>query len=178
MRPIAFFRTLLIAACLVAVSGAANARIDVVVDKSSQRMTVAVNGVHRYTWPVSTGKFGYSTPSGTYTPFRLEPDHFSTEWDDAPMPHSIFFTTRGHAIHGSRYTRRLGTAASHGCIRLSPGNAATLYALVERQGLGNTRITVAGGGINVAEEFAPVRREVKRVKRKFGDWLRDPRLRR
>src|SRR5690606_25628357 len=101
---------------LLAVAGTASANVVITVNKATQRMTVAVDGKPRYNWPVSTGKVGYSTPSGSYRPFRLERDHRSTEWDDAPMPHSIFFTGRGHAIHGS-YDRRLGRAVSHGCVR-------------------------------------------------------------
>jgi len=116
-------------------------------------MTVAVDGVRRYTWKVSTGKRRYETPSGTFQPFRMEPDHFSTEWDDAPMPNSIFFTYQGHAIHGSPYTRRLGRAASHGCVRLAPQDAATLYSLVGQQGMGNTRIVILEGGMADAGEI-------------------------
>ena len=124
---------------------AAHAGLRVEIDKSAQRMTVSVDGVHRYTWPVSTGRAGFATPSGTYRPFRLEVDHYSKEWDDAPMPHSIFFTKIGHAIHGSYETRHLGRAASHGCVRLAPKNAATLFALVQQHGLGSTTITLSGG---------------------------------
>jgi lipoprotein-anchoring transpeptidase ErfK/SrfK len=76
----------------------------------------------------------------------MEKDHFSKEWDEAPMPHSIFFTRKGHAIHGSYQTRRLGRRASHGCVRLSPANAAKLYAVVEQQGVTNARVIVTGGG--------------------------------
>ena len=92
------------------------------------------------TRPVSTGARSYVTPSGSYTAFRMEKEHFSEEWDDAPMPNSIFFTQKGHAIHGSN--SRLGVPLSHGCVRLSPQNAATLYALVERKGLYTTRVIV------------------------------------
>lgn len=120
------------------------AAVVVTIDKAAQRMTVSVDGERRYTWAVSTGRAGYATPSGSFKPFRLEKDHFSREWDDAPMPHSIFFTPKGHAIHGSFETRRLGTPASHGCVRLAPANAATLFALVRAQGLGNTRIVLTG----------------------------------
>jgi hypothetical protein len=122
----------------------AAAAILVTVDKSNQQMTVAVDGNKRFTWPVSTGKPGYATPSGAWTAFRMEEDHFSQEWDDAPMPHSIFFTDAGHAIHGSHAVGRLGSPASHGCIRLAPANAGTLFALVMAEGLGNTRIDVTG----------------------------------
>jgi lipoprotein-anchoring transpeptidase ErfK/SrfK len=126
-------------AASVLVSPAASAGIVVSIDKSIQQMSVSVDGVKRYTWPVSTGRAGYATPSGAYTPFRLEEDHYSKEWDDAPMPHSIFFTPKGHAIHGSFETKRLGTAASHGCVRLAPKNAATLFALVKQEGLATPR---------------------------------------
>jgi lipoprotein-anchoring transpeptidase ErfK/SrfK len=125
-------------------STAASAGVVISIDKSLQQMSVSVDGVKRYTWPVSTGRTGYATPSGAYTPFRLEEDHYSKEWDDAPMPHSIFFTPKGHAIHGSFETRRLGTAASHGCVRLAPANAATLFALVKEGGLGNTKVVLTG----------------------------------
>jgi len=132
---------------------AAQAEVLVHVDKASQRMTVSVDGQERYSWPVSTGMAGYLTPAGSFTPFRMARTHFSKEWDDAPMPHSIFFTEAGHAVHGSRVTGRLGSPASHGCIRLSPANAATLFGLVKSEGLGNTRIEVAGddpGGVGLA----------------------------
>jgi len=125
-------------------ASAAQAKVFITVDKDAQMMTVAVDGVVRYHWPVSTGNPSYETPSGTYRTFRMEADHFSKEFDDAPMPHSIFFTKIGHAIHGTVYENRLGTPASHGCVRLSRANAATLYALVEEQGVLNTTVTLTG----------------------------------
>jgi hypothetical protein len=122
----------------------ASAGVLITIDKSAQRMSVKIDGVQRYEWPVSTGRSGYLTPAGTFTPFRLEEDHYSKEWDDAPMPHSIFFTREGHAIHGSFETKKLGTPASHGCVRLAPQNAATLFALVKSEGLANTKVVLAG----------------------------------
>ncbi len=125
-------------------SASAEARILITIDKSTQQMTVAVDGVQRWVWPVSTGVPGYATPSGTFTAFRMEKEHYSKEFDDAPMPHSIFFTRRGHAIHGYLDTRRIGTAASHGCVRLHPDNAAKLYALVEREGVTSATVVITG----------------------------------
>ena len=107
-------------------------------------MTVVRHGETVYNWPVSTGRTGYATPSGSYTTFRMEADHYSKEWDDAPMPHSIFFTKIGHAIHGSYDTKKLGTPASHGCVRISPAHAATLFALVKQDGLANTKVVLTG----------------------------------
>src|SRR5437588_1332812 len=125
-------------------SGAAQAKVAITVDKDNQQMTVAVDGVERYRWPVSSGIPSYETPNGSFRAFRMEEDHFSKEFDDAPMPHSIFFTKIGHAIHGTDSVNRLGSPASHGCVRLSPANAATLYALVGEQGVLNTTVTLTG----------------------------------
>jgi hypothetical protein len=132
--------------CAVVMFSAVPARAAVVIsiDKSLQQMTVSVDGVRRHTWPVSTGRAGYGTPSGNFKPFRMEADHYSKEWDDAPMPHSIFFTPKGHAIHGSFETRRLGSPASHGCVRLAPANAKTLFALVKAEGMGSTKVVLTG----------------------------------
>ena len=69
---------------------------------------------------------------------------YSKQWDNAPMPHAVFFTKEGHAIHGTNEVERLGTPASHGCVRISPQNAATLYALVAENGLENTQVTLVG----------------------------------
>jgi hypothetical protein len=134
------------AATLVALVFAqpARANIMIIIDKSAQKMTVTVNGEERYIWPVSTGRSGYDTPSGEFQPFRMERDHYSQEWDDAPMPNSIFFTKIGHAIHGTFEARNLGRPVSHGCVRLSTQNAATLYALVKEEGVFNTRVRLTG----------------------------------
>lgn len=129
---------------LLFATGAAQAKIAITVDKNAQLMTVAVDGVERYQWPVSTGLPSYETPNGSFRTFRMEEDHYSKEFDDAPMPHSIFFTKIGHAIHGTDSVNRLGNPASHGCVRLSRANAATLYALVEKDGVLNTTVTLTG----------------------------------
>jgi lipoprotein-anchoring transpeptidase ErfK/SrfK len=114
------------------------------IDKAKQKMTVSVDGVKRYDWPISTGRPGYATPSGTFTAGSMNKIWYSKQWDNAPMPHAVFFTKEGHAIHGTYEVKRLGKAASHGCVRLSPQNAATLYALVEKNGLENTQVVLAG----------------------------------
>jgi lipoprotein-anchoring transpeptidase ErfK/SrfK len=91
---------------------AAHADLLINIDKSAQRMTVTVNGEQLYDWPVSTGANGYDTPSGTFKPFRMEIDHYSEEYDNAPMPYSMFFTQTGNAIHGTYEQRNLGRAVS------------------------------------------------------------------
>lgn len=142
---------------LSVVASSASAALLVKVDKSTQTLTVSRDGRMLYTWPVSTGRTGHATPSGKFTTFRMEAEHFSKEWDDAPMPHSVFFTKQGHAIHGSLDTKRLGSPASHGCVRLSTANAATLFALVQREGLPNTQVVVSG-----SEEIALAKKRTPR----------------
>jgi lipoprotein-anchoring transpeptidase ErfK/SrfK len=110
------------------------------IDLSEQAMHVFVDGSQRYVWPVSTARRGYVTPVGTFRPQRLEPIWYSKKYDNSPMPHSVFFLG-GYAIHGTNAIRRLGTPASHGCVRLHPSNAATLYSLVS-QSRGSTTIIV------------------------------------
>jgi lipoprotein-anchoring transpeptidase ErfK/SrfK len=133
-----------LAACLIALvpleSAFAHA-IDAYVDLTNQRMVVAVHGRHYANWAISSGRKGYRTPTGSYQPKRLRRMHYSSQYDDAPMPNSIFFH-KGYAIHGTDKTRELGRPASHGCVRLHPSHAAELYALVMQHGRANTRIHI------------------------------------
>ena len=119
----------------------AEARLDILVDKATQRMLVIQNGYMRFIWPVSTGRDETATPSGVYTPQRLERNWFSTAYYNSPMPYSIFFH-KGYAIHGSYAINRLGGPASHGCVRLHPHHAAQLFALVQEEGPDKTTIEV------------------------------------
>ena len=121
----------------------ASAGVVVTVDKSAQHLTVSVDGMTRYRWPVSTARWGYRTPVGIYRPERLERQWYSRKDDWSPMPHAIFFHG-GYAIHGSYEVSRLGRPASHGCIRLAPANAAALFSLVKAN-VNDTRIVISGG---------------------------------
>jgi hypothetical protein len=130
----------------VALAGAAlPAMADVLikVDQSTQRMTVDVDGKPTYEWRVSSGRPGYDTPDGTFKPNRMDADHHSQEYDNAPMPHAIFFDLHGHAIHGS-FDPVGHPAASHGCVRLDPDHAATLFDIVKKEGMAHTKIDISG----------------------------------
>jgi lipoprotein-anchoring transpeptidase ErfK/SrfK len=146
MKRLSGGRFALALAAAVAVAGAAltPARADVVVqiDKPSQRMSVSVDGMMRYSWPVSTGRSGYGTPSGVFHPQLMARRWYSRKYYNSPMPHAIFFYG-GFAIHGTYELSRLGGPASHGCVRLNPSHAATLFSLVERSGAGHTRIEIS-----------------------------------
>lgn len=141
------FRLLLVAAGLLA-SASAQATVRISIDLSSQRLT-ATRGGETVVWKISSGRSGYETPTGHYSVMRMEADHHSDEYEQAPMPYAIFFSPRGLAIHGT-FERGLGSPRSHGCVRLSVGNAQKLYEWVEQQGgatidiVGETR--VAGRG--------------------------------
>lgn len=128
-------------AALIASLCAAEAGVLVRISKSSQTMNVYVNGQHAYSWPVSTGRRGYSTPTGSYRPKWLSRFHRSRKYYNSPMPYSIFFRG-GYAIHGSYETARLGRPASHGCIRLHPSHARRLFGLVQSYGKSATRIVI------------------------------------
>jgi L,D-transpeptidase catalytic domain len=127
-------------AWLISIEGA-EARLDILVDKATQRMLVIQDGYMRYIWPVSTGRDEMATPSGVYTPQRLERNWFSSAYYNSPMPYSIFFHN-GYAIHGSYAINQLGGPASHGCVRLHPHHAALLFDLVQQEGADKTTIEV------------------------------------
>ncbi len=139
-------RMLTLIAFLTALVGAPSsawAGMDVRIDLSTQRMTVLENGRVKHVWSVSSGRPGYRTPTGSFRPQRLARMHYSQAYDLAPMPHAIFFRG-GYAIHGTGEVRRLGRTASHGCVRLSKGQAAELFRLVQAHGAGRTRIVITG----------------------------------
>ncbi len=111
----------------------ASATVNISVNLATQRMSVTTSSGERHNWAISSGRMGFVTPRGTYRPQSLRRMHYSSKYNNAPMPHSIFFH-RGWAIHGTSAVGALGRPASHGCIRLAPGNAARLFNMVQRQG--------------------------------------------
>jgi lipoprotein-anchoring transpeptidase ErfK/SrfK len=130
------------------------------IDLSRQMMTVSENGVSRHSWQISSARYGYSTPIGTYQPTWMSKMWYSRQYDYAPMPHAIFFH-KGVAIHATYATRALGSPASHGCVRLAPKNAALLFRLVNEHGKERTKIVVHGRpdhSTEVAEALPDARR--------------------
>ncbi len=127
--------------CLASTQTYAGSRVVAKIDLSDQRMHVYVNGIKKHVWKVSTARRGYRTPLGSYRPKWLAKMHYSSKYNNSPMPHSIFFKG-GYAVHGTNYIRKLGRRASHGCVRLHPSNARRLFGLVSRYGMRNARIVV------------------------------------
>ncbi len=126
---------------LAAACDSSFADVTVQVQLSSQTMNVSVDGAQFASWRVSTARRGYRTPVGIYKPYVLERMHYSKLYDFTPMPYSIFFHS-GYAIHGTSEVRNLGRPVSHGCIRLRPDHARSLFELIEAQGRQNTTIEI------------------------------------
>jgi hypothetical protein len=138
------YASLFAAGASLALASPSYANIIISVNKNTQRMLVSVDGQTRYDWPVSTGRAGYDTPSGVFKVNRMDADHHSKEYEHAFMPDSMFFDLHGHAIHGFNDVPHLGMAVSHGCVRLSPANAAVLFGLVKQEGMANTTVEIGG----------------------------------
>jgi L,D-transpeptidase catalytic domain len=147
MRRLVFATASVCAVLATSMTAPAPAAADILlnVSKASQRIAVLVDGTERYIWPISSGRARYTTPNGIYQPEWLARKWHSREYHNAPMPYSIFFHG-GYAIHGTDEVSRLGQAASHGCVRLDPKNAAILFDLV-RHRMANTRIVVSNDAI-------------------------------
>jgi lipoprotein-anchoring transpeptidase ErfK/SrfK len=141
MRRLMFAALLAVSPVAVLAAARAEAAVLVQVDRGSQTMDVSVDGAHRYTWRVSTGRAGWITPPGVFHPQFMAVHWYSRVFNNAPMPHSIFYSGP-FAIHGTTDVARLGRPASHGCIRLSPADAAVLFELVGKEGTRNTTIVV------------------------------------
>jgi len=82
------------------------------------------------------------TPRGTWNAKWLSKNHKSSLYNNAPMPHSIFYSGN-FAIHGTNQISKLGRPASAGCVRLHPANAKVLFNMVQRYGKSNFRVRIA-----------------------------------
>jgi len=140
MRAMAFAGAFLAATLVFSTPGRA-ASLVAKVNVSTQTMEVIRHGKVIYTWRVSTARRGYITPVGSWRPKRMHRMWYSRKYDMSPMPYAIFYHG-GYAVHGTNAVSRLGSPASHGCVRLDTANAAKLYKLVQMVGPGNTRIVV------------------------------------
>ncbi len=145
MRILAFRLVLSLFVLVCSLSGferTANATVIAKVNLSAQTMTVKVDGKTQYVWHVSTARKGFVTPRGSYSPKRLHKSYYSKKYYNSPMPYAIFFKG-GYAVHGTTAVSKLGSPASHGCIRLKTANAAQLFSLVKQHGHGQARIVIS-----------------------------------
>lgn len=112
---------------------AATGPLSVIVDLSSQMAYVYRGKTQVNSTAVNTGKRGFETPTGTFyinSKYRYD-DMRGREggevWDVRNVPYAMYFTNRGHALHGAPWSRSFGTPRSHGCVNLPMGFAAWLY---------------------------------------------------
>ncbi len=78
---------------------------------------------------VSSGKPGYSTPSGVFSILQKKPRHYSNLYGGAAMPNMQRLTWSGVAMHASGSVP--GYPASHGCVRLPPSFARQLFGFTK-----------------------------------------------
>lgn len=90
-----------------------------------------------YYWKTSTARPGKVTPRGYFRPQAFSSNHFSSLYNDSPMPWALFFngSIATHGVLGSAIAN-LGNAASAGCARLEPQRAEDLFNLVGLVGKG------------------------------------------
>jgi lipoprotein-anchoring transpeptidase ErfK/SrfK len=101
-----------------------------VASASNHHMDVYKDGKHYATWPISTGRPGHDTPNGTYLSIeKANPQHMVGDDYDLQVPHSVRFTWSGNFVHAASWS--VGSQGysnvSHGCVNVSPGNAAVYY---------------------------------------------------
>lgn len=122
-----------------------NAAVKFTVDLSRQRLVVEAPSVSKE-FKISSGlPPDYATPGSgkCFAPDFIEEMHYSSLYNKAPMPNSVFFNGN-IAMHGTTAEDKLGSPASHGCVRLSKADAREVYGLVKANGKANTVICVQG----------------------------------
>ena len=119
----------------------------VLVRRGERRLYHYVNGEIARAYPVAVGKQGHSTPSGVFevTAKRRNPTWVNpgSAWARAmprvigPGPsnplgtRAINISSPGIRIHGTAAVSSIGTAASHGCIRMLRSHVEELFEVVE-----------------------------------------------
>ncbi len=147
-------------------------RLFATIDLSSQTMNVMVDGQLKHSWIISSGRKGFHTPRGSYKPYYMATMHYSKKYDNAPMPHSVFYSG-GFAVHATSSVRQLGQPASHGCTRLAPGNAKKFFDLVLKYKKAGTRIKIVGStpaARSYKQRYARVSRPRRTSWDKFADY--------
>jgi len=96
----------------------------VVINLETQRLVLFRNGVPIAASTVSSGSPGHETPTGVFTILQKREEHYSSTYNNAPMPNMQRLTRRGIALHAGKLP---GYPASHGCVRLPHKFSALLY---------------------------------------------------
>ena len=116
-----------------------DSQVTVVADLEARKLTIRNGDSVVATYPVAVGRGSMPTPAGHYSirkiiwnPAWVPPDQ---PWakgkkpEDPGSPNNpmrtvkIFFREPAYYIHGTNEVESLGTAASHGCLRMDPDDA-------------------------------------------------------
>jgi hypothetical protein len=112
---------------------------------------------------VSTGMAGHRTPTGRYPILEKRRTHFSSIYNNAPMPFMQRLTMGGIALHAGVIP---GYPASHGCVRLPLAMARNLFGVTQVRSVVHivaasptplTALQIARGERPAAPMEAPVR---------------------
>jgi hypothetical protein len=106
----------------------------IVVSLPRQLVHVYRNGLVIAVSTCSTGMVGHRTPTGVFTILQKRQEHYSSTYNNAPMPNMQRLTWRGIALHAGQLP---GYPASHGCIRLPLEFSRLLFSIT---GLGTSVI--------------------------------------
>jgi lipoprotein-anchoring transpeptidase ErfK/SrfK len=95
---------------------------------SSQTLTAYEGSTPVFSTLVSTG-LAFPTPVGTYSIlYHVQSQRMTGPGYDLPnVPWVMYFTNRGHAIHGAYWHNNFGQPMSHGCVNMRPDEAQWLY---------------------------------------------------
>ena len=113
--------------------GTATGPLRVVVDLSQQMVYAYRGSTLVNSSVVNTGKAGFETPTGTYyinSKYRYDDmagNVNGERWNVRNVPYVMYFTNRGHALHGAPWARTWGRPASHGCVNLPVSFASWLF---------------------------------------------------
>jgi lipoprotein-anchoring transpeptidase ErfK/SrfK len=102
---------------------------------TTHRTLIYINGALAYNWPMSSGRASLPTPNGTYltvekhNPVRMigtTADHYNEL-----VNYAVRFTFSGDYYHSAPWSvaEQGYTNVSHGCVNLSPADAAIYYNL-------------------------------------------------
>lgn len=99
------------------------------IDLSAQTLTAFEGSQPIWSTLVSTGLRNTPTPVGTFAiQWKLRSQRMTGPGYDLPnVPWVMYFTGRGHAIHGAYWHNNFGSPMSHGCVNLPIANAQWLY---------------------------------------------------
>lgn len=99
-------------------------RAQIVVDLEKRRLFVYRSGVEIGRSFIVMGPPEQPTPTGRFPILQKDADHYSSTYDNAPMPWMLRLTWGGVAIHGSPVEEDWVT---HGCIGVPPEFARLLF---------------------------------------------------